>query len=40
MSDVTKPESGNTFTTIWPPSWKNDMTSHLFCGMKHEKQYT
>jgi len=26
---VTKPEPGSTFTTLWLPSWKFDMTSTL-----------
>jgi len=24
---VTKPEHGSTFPTLWPPSWKINMTS-------------
>jgi len=27
MSVVTKPEPGNRFPTLWPPSLKIDMTS-------------
>ena len=35
MRELTKNETGSRITTLWPPSWKMDMTSQLCRGWSY-----